>query len=108
MGWQRDKDRGPRPTLGDMRRDTCWVWAICWRFGCLHTRPVALAPYIIRWGAGASSDLLRTKLRCTRCTSLGCTIQMPSLNAANEVASWPIGDVGRWRSARGSTGGPVS
>lgn len=90
MGWQRGRDVGPVPTLAELRQQAPWVWAQCWRYGCGHARPIALAPYIIRWGADASSNLLRTKLRCGRCTSLGCAIQLPSHNAVGEVAGWPV------------------
>jgi hypothetical protein len=40
--------------------------------------PMALAPAIIRWGADASSNVLRQRMRCTACGSLGATLQHPS------------------------------
>jgi hypothetical protein len=32
---------------------------------------------VIRWGAGASSDVLRWRARCTACGNKGATIQHP-------------------------------
>jgi hypothetical protein len=37
-----------------------------------------LAPYAIRWGLDASSNLLRERARCTRCGHLGATLMHPS------------------------------
>src|SRR5262249_23027 len=47
----------PVATLADLRRVTPWLWVICARR--LRRTPTALAPWIIRWGAEASSDMLR-------------------------------------------------
>ena len=33
-----------------------------------------ITPYVIRWGADASSDLLRERARCARCGSLGADL----------------------------------
>jgi hypothetical protein len=48
------------------------------RIPCQHRAPVALAPFVIRWGANASSDVLRGRLRCSICGHRGATIQRPS------------------------------
>jgi hypothetical protein len=32
-----------------------------------HLRPIALAPFMIRWGPDVSSDVLRRSARCTQC-----------------------------------------
>jgi hypothetical protein len=47
-------------------------------FGCRRWVAVPLAPFIIRWGADASSDLLRKNPRCTKCGHRGGLLQMPS------------------------------
>lgn len=65
------------PTLGDLRRSAPWLWMNC-AAGCGHYRPGALAPFIIRYGAEASSDMLRRASRCTRCGHKGATLQHPS------------------------------
>ena len=39
---------------------------------------MGLAAAVIRWGAEASSNVLRERARCTRCGSLGATLQHPS------------------------------
>ena len=77
--------RGPVPTLGELQRDSSkWVWAICngldasGRIACLHRAPVALAPFVIRWGAEASSNLMRERLRCAVCGHRGAVLQHPS------------------------------
>jgi len=83
--WQfrrRYKSRlGPRPTLGDLQRSTPWVWLCCER--CQHHAPFACAPAVIRWGANASSDMLRQRTRCTCCGGRGATVQHPGWADSN-------------------------
>jgi hypothetical protein len=63
---------GPIPAIGEMLSgETKWLWAHCERLGCGHYAPVALAPFAIRWGFDASTDLLRQRLRCSRCGKKG-------------------------------------
>ena len=78
---------GPRPTLGDLHRSTPWVWIHCER--CQHRAPFACAVAVIRWGAGASSDQLRERVRCTGCGSKGATIQRPGW-AGNAMGFQPF------------------
>jgi hypothetical protein len=89
----RNRSREPtRPaTLGELRRHCPWIWVHCARGYCLNKVPVALAPFIIRWGAEASGDLLRTRMRCTACGSLGATLQHPSIDGRNMIAPFPGG-----------------
>jgi len=68
--------RGPRATLGDLHRATPWLWLCCER--CQHHSPLACAVAVIRWGAMASSDVLRQRVRCTACGSKGAALQHPS------------------------------
>jgi len=51
-------------------------WVHC--EGCLRPRALPLAPFVIRFGPDASSDLLRRNLRCTACGRKGATLQHPS------------------------------
>src|SRR4051812_20321739 len=48
---------GPVPTLGELQsRYSTWVWGEGLRPGgepCQHKAPVALAPFVIRWGPEA-------------------------------------------------------
>jgi hypothetical protein len=67
---------GPRATLGDLQWATPWVWLWCER--CHHRSPLACAVVVIRWGAGASSDVLRERARCMACGNKGATLQRPS------------------------------
>lgn len=67
----------PVPTLGQLRRESPWLRMFC-AGGCGHHRPVALAPFIIRWGADASSAVLRRTARCSVCGHKGATLQHPS------------------------------
>src|SRR5437773_2332441 len=74
---------GPVPTLGELQHGTPWVWAYCQgldRIGrpCMHRTPLALAPFVIRWGAEASSDVMRERLRCAVCGHRGTVLQHPS------------------------------
>ncbi len=69
----------PVATLGELHRPPGWLWVHCTRFApiCQHKAPIAIAPLIIRWGAGASSDKLRHCARCTVCGHKGATLQVP-------------------------------
>ena len=75
----------PSDTLGQMRRQYCWVWVRC--LECSHDRPVAIVPFIIRWGADAPVNRLRTNLRCSKCGHRGVGLQTPS---------WGLSDWGDW------------
>ena len=69
----------PRPTLDQIRKQSCWVPLYCEQWGCQHHAPMALTPAIIRWGSDASSDMLRQRTRCSNCGHKGrVTIQGPS------------------------------
>src|SRR5262245_54228615 len=46
------------PTLGQLLHQPYWLWLHC--DACRHRVAVALVPFVIRWGAKASSDMLRT------------------------------------------------
>jgi hypothetical protein len=61
---RRPRSRAPRPvpTLGELHREPYWCWIYCER--CAHGRQIALAPYIIRWGANVSNDMLRRNGPC--------------------------------------------
>ena len=74
---------GPIPTLGELQQGTPWVWA--YREGrspagkpCMHHAPLAIAPFVIRWSANASSDMMRERLRCAICGHCGAHLQHPS------------------------------
>ena len=53
---------------------------------------MALAPVIIRWGADASSNVLRQRVRCTVCGSKGATLMHPSMDGTNNASQYPLGD----------------
>jgi hypothetical protein len=78
----------PVATLANLRGVTPWLWVICDR--CQHRSPTALAPWIIRWGAEASSDMLRRSARCTQGGGKGATIQIPGWGGLQApVRAWP-------------------
>ena len=73
----------PVPMLGQLQRGTPRVWAYCEGLSpagepCLHKAPLALAPFIIRWGRDASSDFMRKRLRCAVCGHRGACLHHPS------------------------------
>jgi hypothetical protein len=75
-------------TFANLRGVTPWLWVICER--CLYRSPTALAPWIIRWGADASSNMLRRPARCTQCDGKGATIQIPGWGGLQmPVQEWP-------------------
>jgi hypothetical protein len=39
---------------------------------------MAIAPFVIRWGPDASSDMLRRSARCQKCGHKGATLSHPS------------------------------
>jgi hypothetical protein len=57
--------RRPVPTPGALLYQPYWLWLSC--DACGHCVDVALLPFVIRCGADASSDVLRTHARCTVC-----------------------------------------
>ena len=63
-------------TLAELRQCACWVWLYC--DSCGRGAPVALAPWLIRYGPTASSDLLRENARCELCRSRGASLRLPS------------------------------
>jgi hypothetical protein len=74
----------PVPTLGELLHQPYWLWLRC--NACGHCVAVALVPFVIRWGADASSDVLRTHARCTVCGRRGASLQHPSW--ADESVGW--------------------
>ena len=70
------------PTLDQLRR--AWWWVHCIDQRCRHRTPVALAPYVIRWGADASSDKLRA-----------CAVQ-PMRAQRGHAATSELGRAGNW------------
>ena len=73
----------PRPTLAGMRQAAPWLWVWCKNVHCWHSAPMALAPLVIRWGTGASSDVLRRSARCTCCGNKGADLQHPSARSSD-------------------------
>jgi hypothetical protein len=87
---------GPVPTLGELQAGSGkWMWAICngtdtsGRIPCQHRAPLALAPFVIRWGANAPSDVMRERLRCALCGHRDATLQRPSW-MGNEIGEQPF------------------
>ncbi len=72
----------PAASLGAIRRLTSWVWLYCdnvdHRGICGHYCAIPLAPFIIRWGKDASSDLLRKSFVCSKCGARTTSIKHPS------------------------------
>ena len=52
------------------------MWLYC--DSCGRGAPVAVAPWLIRYGPTASSDLLRENARCELCRSRGASLRLPS------------------------------
>ena len=77
-------DPGPVPTIGELAAYIDWFWVIC--STCRHQTAVKFAPLIERFGADASSDVIRQSARCTACGHKGATLQHPSW--AGERGGW--------------------
>jgi hypothetical protein len=67
------------PTLAELQRGMPWCSLHCAGHGCSHSKPVAIAPFVIRWGAEASSNILRRSARCTVCGHLGAATYHPGV-----------------------------
>jgi len=75
--------RQPVATIGQIHQPPGWFWFHCGRQGCTHHTPVAIAPFVIRWGPDASSDMIRNSLRCTKCGFKGGSMIHPSWGDMN-------------------------
>jgi hypothetical protein len=86
------ESEGPSATLEQLRQYAPWVRVYCSNPRCQRSQPVALAPFIIRWGPDASSDMLRAWARCRRCGTKGATLQLPGWGGrAVGVTPFPVG-----------------
>lgn len=65
-------------TLGEIHTAPHWFWLYCEGQDCGHCAPMAIAPFVIRWGPNESSDRLRRCARCTVCGRKGATLRHPS------------------------------
>jgi hypothetical protein len=92
-------NRAPQPpTLGQLHAEAPrWVWLHCRGTGCYHKRPAALAPFVIRWGADASSNLLRENLVCKACGYKGADLYHPPWG--DSATGWQPFPSGRLESA---------
>ena len=80
-----------KTTLAYLQKNGGWVWAYCEGMGCGHKAPLAIDPFVIRWGGDKSSDLLRDQLRCSKCGRLGATLQMPGwIDSATGTQPFPV------------------
>lgn len=58
---------------------------------CMHAAPLALAAPIIRWGPQASSNVLRTRMRCSKCGAKNASLQHPGhVNAIVGTTPFPV------------------
>jgi hypothetical protein len=80
-----------KTTLAHLQRQGGLVWAYCESIGCGHGAPLAIAPFAIRWGLEASSDLMRERLRCSKCGRLGASLLAPSWES-NVIGAQPFPD----------------
>lgn len=78
------------PTVGQLAAsEPRWVFAYCVRPGCGHSRAIPLVPFIIRWGAGASSNRLRRELICSKCGLKGVQIVTASPDGSHGPMPFP-------------------
>lgn len=63
-------------TLFTLQRRATWWWLVCGH--CLHARPVALAPFIIRWGLDTPRERLERAAKCEKCGHKGAGLQHPT------------------------------
>ena len=67
-----------------------WLWFYCRNPECRHDRPVALAPFAIRYGLDCSFDLIRERAKCEVCGSVGVQTILPSwVDSVTKVQPFP-------------------
>lgn len=91
---RRESDKPPG-SLGQIRAEFEWMWIYCTAASCAHMAAVPLAPLIIRWGADASSDLMRMGFRCSHCGGRRTETQAPTWGGLNAGFS-PVAEHARW------------
>lgn len=84
----------PPASLASLQRDGGWFWIYCERIGCGHYAPIAIAPFVIRWGLEATAETLCRCARCTRCGHKGqAVLKHPSwTDMANGFQPFPTID----------------
>jgi hypothetical protein len=65
-------------TLKQLQASPGWMWAYCGNKNCRHSRALAVAPFVIRWGPTAPGDMLRKCLVCEDCGHRGALLYRPS------------------------------
>jgi hypothetical protein len=66
------------------------VRVYCEARDCRHSAALLVAEVIYRFGDDASSNVLRTKAKCTACGAMGPTIRLPSwIDAVTGHAPFP-------------------
>jgi hypothetical protein len=91
--WRRDRETSLAPvTLGELRKsNNPWVWLFCSNTDCGRWKPIALVPFIIRWGADATVDRLKRSALCTTCGQRGAGIATRGWHdSVVGRAQWPI------------------
>jgi hypothetical protein len=83
---------GPIPTLGMLAQDEPhWLWLYCTNtYYCQHKAAMPLAPLVIRWGADASSNVLRRCARCSKCGTKGAFTYHPSVGGPTGMMYSPF------------------
>jgi hypothetical protein len=73
------RDVQPVPTIGELLQPAPhWLWVLCNNRSCMRRSAIPLAPFVIRYGADASSDVLRRNFTCSGCGRRGASLQVPS------------------------------
>jgi len=65
-------------TLLTLQKRATWWWLVCGNYNCMRARPVALAPFIIRWGLDTPRERLEQAAKCERCGHKGGRLEHPS------------------------------
>lgn len=79
----------PVATLAQIRAHGPWVWMDC--AACRRHVPVPIAPWMIRWGCAASTDVMRERSRCSKCGHVGALIYCPSIrNVEDGFPAFPV------------------
>jgi hypothetical protein len=68
-----------------------WMRLACVGLNCAHSKPVAVASFVIRYGSNTSSNVIRRRARCTVCGHLGCATMHPGVSG-DLLSPFPVDD----------------
>jgi hypothetical protein len=76
-------------TLLTLQKRASWWWLVCGNYNCMHAAPIALAPFIIRFGLDAPRERLERGATGADTKAAGWNIQRGGRGAAIDADLMP-------------------